>query len=228
MIEFKDVTKTYKMGENTFEALKGISFKVSSGEMFAIVGPSGSGKTTTMNIVGLLDKPTTGSYLINNQDISKLSSNELADLRNHEIGFVFQLFNLLPRLNALQNVIMPLSYRAGLSSAEKKEKAMSCLEKVGMDKFATHKPGELSGGQQQRVAIARALVGDPSLILADEPTGALDSKTSHDVMELLRSLNKEGCTIVMITHDEDIAKTFPKSIHIYDGVIVTKPQKNII
>jgi putative ABC transport system ATP-binding protein len=229
MIEFRNITKTYYMGENTFQALKGISFKVEEKDMLAIVGPSGSGKTTTMNIIGLLARPTTGQYLIHDKDVSGLSSNALADLRNHEIGFVFQSFNLLPRLDAIHNVMLPLGYRPGVPYAQRKKRAQQCLEKVGMGAFGHHKPTELSGGQQQRVAIARALIGDPSLILADEPTGALDSKTSRDVMALLKNLNEEdGCTIVMITHDEGIAKQFPRNIHVYDGEIVDEPHEQII
>lgn len=221
MIELKDVRKCYRMGDNVYEALKGVSLKVEQGQMLAIVGPSGSGKTTTMNIIGLLDRPTSGEYLINNKNVANMSSDELAHLRNCEIGFVFQSFFLLPRLDALQNVMLPLGYRKGISHAQKVQRALESLKKVGMDKFSHHKPNELSGGQQQRVAIARALIGEPGLILADEPTGALDSKTSDEVMALLFRLNQEeGRTIVMITHDADIAEQFPRSVNIRDGLIV--------
>lgn len=219
MIRFDRVTKTYRMGDSVFDALHGISFNIECGEMVAIVGPSGSGKSTTMHIVGLLDKPTAGHYFLHDKDIKDYSSDQLADLRNREIGFIFQSFMLLPRYDALHNVGLPLAYR-GIGKRERDRLALSALEKVAMEKFHHHKPAELSGGQQQRVAIARALVGEPSLILADEPTGALDSKTSEEVMAILFDLNKhDNRTIVMITHDTDIAAQLPRNILIRDGDI---------
>lgn len=227
MIKFEGVTRVFHMGDNTFQALRGLDFSVDEGDMLAIVGPSGSGKTTTMNILGLLDHPTDGRYLLHGKDIVAHDSDELAALRNREIGFVFQSFFLLPRLTALQNVSLPLLYR-DTPRREMKERSMAALEKVAMADHWHHKPSELSGGQQQRVAIARALVGEPSLILADEPTGALDSKTSDEVMTLLTDLNeKDNATVVMITHDVDIANRFRSQIHIHDGLIV-KPKEAVI
>ncbi len=223
MIQFESVTKRYKMGDTVFEALSDVSFAIEEGEAVAIVGPSGSGKSTTMHIIGLLDKPTEGRYLLHDKDVSSLSSDRLAELRNKEIGFVFQSFFLLPKYDALHNVSMPLSYR-GVARKEREQRAMACLARVGMDQFHHHKPTELSGGQQQRVAIARALVGEPSLILADEPTGALDTKTSQEVMQILFDLNKnENRTVVMITHDNDIAGQFPRNIQIRDGKVMDAP-----
>ncbi len=219
MIRFDEVKKTYTMGDSSFEALHDISFTIDRGEMVAIVGPSGSGKSTTMHIVGLLDKPTAGHYYLHNKDIKDYSRDQLADLRNQEIGFIFQGFMLLPRYDALHNVGLPLQYR-GVAKKQRDKIALASLEKVGMEKFHHHKPTELSGGQQQRVAIARALVGEPSLILADEPTGALDTKTSEEVMSILFRLNKEeNRTVVMITHDTDIAAQLPRNILIRDGSI---------
>lgn len=219
MIKFKDVTKTYIMGKNKYEALKGINFEVHREELVAIVGPSGSGKSTMMNIIGLLDRPTTGVYTIDDEDTAGFSSNQTAELRNRTIGFVFQSFFLLPRLSAIQNVGLPLHYR-GESAATIKKISRETLEKVGMAEHSHHKPNELSGGQQQRVAIARALVGKPKLILADEPTGALDSKTSEDVLNLLIDLNdNEKATVIIITHDTDVAKQCKRVIEIYDGMI---------
>ncbi len=219
MIRFDHVTKTYCMGDSVFEALHGVSFTIEKGEMVAIVGPSGSGKSTTMHIVGLLDKPTSGNYYLHDKNIQDYTRDQLADLRNQEIGFIFQSFMLLPRYDALHNVGMPLAYR-GVGRAERDKRALKALAKVGMEQFHHHKPAELSGGQQQRVAIARALVGEPSLILADEPTGALDSKTSEEVMSILFNLNKEEHrTIVIITHDNEIAAQLPRNILIRDGHI---------
>jgi putative ABC transport system ATP-binding protein len=227
MIKLERVTKDYHMGENVYHALRGIDIEVKAGEMVAIVGPSGSGKTTTMNIIGLLDKPSSGCYVLNGRDVSSLSSDEQAYWRNREIGFVFQSFFLLPRLTALQNVMLPLNYRQ-VPAGEKKERAMASLAKVGMDRHSHHRPTELSGGQQQRVAIARALIGEPSIILADEPTGALDSKTSREVMDLLMGLNQqEQRTVVMITHDPDLARECPRDICIYDGMIVDELPRHI-
>ena len=211
------------MGDNTFEALKDINIHVEESEVVAIIGPSGSGKSTTMNIIGLLDRQTSGQYFLNGSEVKKLKSNELATLRNKSIGFIFQSFFLLPKLTALQNVALPLVYR-GVSKKERNTRALEMLKKVDMADHAHHKPFELSGGQQQRVAIARALVGEPAIILADEPTGALDSKTSQDVLNLLLDLNRNlSSTVVIITHDMDVANQCPRIIHIHDGNIVDKP-----
>lgn len=219
MIELKNIVKTYQMGSYRFEALKGISMKVNDGELVAIIGPSGSGKSTTMNILGLLDRQTSGQYFLNGQEVEDLSPNKKAALRNQYIGFIFQAFFLLPNLNALENVALPLSYR-NVSSAEQHKRAMEMLEKVGMDQYAHHLPKELSGGQQQRVAIARALAGKPALILADEPTGALDSKTSQQVLDLLAELNKdEKATVIIITHDPLVARQCPRAFRIADGLL---------
>ena len=223
LIELQQVTKTYLMASETYTALKGINLTIDRGELATIIGSSGSGKTTTMNILGLLDRPTSGKYYLEGFDTSTLSLNDVADLRNGKIGFIFQSFFLLPRLTALQNVMLPLSYRRRQTAAEKldKNRALTMLEKVGMANYINHKPNELSGGQQQRVAIARALVGKPSIILADEPTGALDTKNSHDVLQLLKELNKtEGATIIIITHDLEVANQSERIIKISDGKII--------
>jgi len=217
MIEFKDVRKHYRMGDSTYEALKGVSFRIEAGEVVAIIGPSGSGKTTTMNIIGLLDHPSSGQYLLNNQETANFSRTELASLRNRTIGFIFQSFFLLPRLTAWQNVGLPLFYR-GENAGTIRSESLVMLEKVGMAQYARHRPTELSGGQQQRVAIARALVGKPDIILADEPTGALDSVTSQKVLDLLLHQAK-GTTVVMITHDPDVAKQCERIFEIHDGLI---------
>lgn len=219
MIELKNITKTYQMGENIIPVLRGIKLTINEGDLIAIMGPSGSGKSTLMNIIGLLDRPTQGSYLLHNQEVSKLSSDTLAELRNHTIGFIFQAFFLLPRLNALQNVTMPLSYRPMLEQ-EKEERAKTLLTKVGVGELAKHKPSEMSGGQQQRVAIARALVTEPKIILADEPTGALDTKTGQAVMDLLIDINhKLKTTVIIVTHDPKIAEQCERVVHIQDGLI---------
>jgi putative ABC transport system ATP-binding protein len=221
LIKLENITKTYKMGETNIDALKGVDFELQRGEMTAIVGVSGSGKSTLMNIIGFLDHCTTGRYLFNDQDVSFLTEVELADIRNQKIGFVFQSFFLLPRSNALQNVMLPLFYR-GLPREESNELAMQMLDKVGVGSLAHHRPNQLSGGQQQRVAIARALVSNPEVILADEPTGALDSETGNDVMALLADLNrKEGRTIVIITHDKDISRRCQRVVMIKDGRMVS-------
>lgn len=217
MIDLRDVTKIYQMGDSEFQALKGISLFIERGELVAIVGPSGSGKSSTMNILGLLDKPTTGEYFLDEQNTRDFTGNQLARLRNQSIGFIFQSFFLLPKLTALQNVGLPLFY-ANRAASEIKERAMAILDKVGMADYATHRPNELSGGQQQRVAIARALVGEPKILLADEPTGALDTKTSEVVMELLIGM-AEGTTVVIITHDMEVANQCPRVIKIRDGLI---------
>lgn len=223
MIKLENVKKIYHMGETVFEALKGISLEIQNKELLAIVGPSGSGKSTTMNILGLLDKPTSGKYYLDGVDTAEFSGDKLSALRNKRLGFIFQHFFLLPKLTAIDNVMLPLTYRheEKLPHAEMKACAMSMLEKVGMEKFAHHRPSELSGGQQQRVAIARALVGRPSIIMADEPTGALDTKTSQQIMDLLaQEVAETGTTVVIITHSPEIAKQCPRSINIRDGLIV--------
>ena len=222
MIKLDNITKAYRMGETTFEALKGINISVESGELVAILGPSGSGKTTTMDILGLLDKPTSGKYYLDGIDTSQFSGNKLSALRNHRLGFIFQQYFLLSKLTALQNVMLPLTYRhqEPLSTNEMKKRAIAMLDVVGMKSHAQHLPTELSGGQQQRVAIARALVGKPSIILGDEPTGALDTKTSQEIMNLLKHERDENkTTLVIITHSPDIAAQCERQIHIRDGLI---------
>lgn len=220
LINLSRVSKTYSLGNTNFQALKDVNLEITRGEMVAIVGTSGSGKSTLMNIIGLLDKPTTGQYQLANRDVAGLSDDELATIRNAKIGFVFQSFYLLPRSTALQNVVLPLFYR-GTQRDEANQRAMALLEKVGVAQFAHHRPNQLSGGQQQRVAIARALVGDPDIILADEPTGALDSQTGQEVMQLLQSLHdREGRTIVIITHDQTISQRCQRTVLIQDGRII--------
>lgn len=225
MIKLENITKNYKIGDTEYKALKGISFTIKKGELFAIVGQSGSGKTTTMNIIGLLDKPTTGKYFLDDIDTSQFSGNKLADLRNERLGFIFQLYCLLPKLSAIDNVMLPLTYRRKNKPSlhEMKKLAITMLEKVGMGKFMDHRPMQLSGGQQQRIAIARALIGKPSIIMADEPTGALDSATGQQIMDLLVQQVKEtGTTVVIVTHSTEIAKQCERSIHIADGLIQTE------
>lgn len=208
------------MGTETVHALMSISIEVLRGEYVAFMGPSGSGKSTFMNIIGCLDTPTSGQYILNGHDVSSLSEGELAEIRNKEIGFVFQTFNLLPRQTALDNVALPLIY-AGYSSRQREEKAYATLESVGLADRAKHRPNELSGGQRQRVAIARALVNNPSIILADEPTGNLDSKTSYDIMELFQRLHDGGNTIIMVTHEDDIAHYAHRIVRMRDGLVET-------
>ena len=227
IISTSDVSKKYVMGSEVIMALKSISISIDKGEYVAFMGPSGSGKSTLMNIIGCLDTPTAGTYILNDNDVSYLTENELAEIRNKEIGFVFQTFNLLPRASALENVALPLIY-AGYSSYEREEKALEALAGVGLEDRAHHKPNELSGGQRQRVAIARALVNDPSIILADEPTGNLDSKTSYDIMDLFQDLHDKGNTIIMVTHEEDIAEYSHRIIRLRDGLIESdKVNQNI-
>ena len=220
VIRTRDISKVYRMGTETVHALKSISIEVKRGEYVAFMGPSGSGKSTFMNIIGCLDTPTNGQYILNGHDVSSLTESSLAEIRNKEIGFVFQTFNLLPRQTALENVSLPLIY-AGYSSSQRKEKAYATLESVGLADRAKHRPNELSGGQRQRVAIARALVNDPSIILADEPTGNLDTKTSYDIMELFQRLHDSGNTIIMVTHEDDIAHYAHRIVRMRDGLVET-------
>lgn len=218
LIEFKDIYKIYEMGDQEVHALDGISFTVDKGEFAAIIGTSGSGKSTCMNIIGCLDVPTKGTYLLNGKDVGKMNNDELAEIRNEMLGFVFQQYNLLPKLNVIDNVKLPLLY-SGMGESEQTKRAMAALERVGLaDKFK-NKPSQLSGGQQQRVSIARALAGNPSVILADEPTGALDSRTSKEVIDFFKQLNESGNTIVLITHDNSIAAQAKRVIRIQDGKI---------
>lgn len=220
IIQTTDISKIYQMGTQTVEALKSISIEISKGEYVAFMGPSGSGKSTLMNIIGCLDTPTGGTYILNDNDVSDLTENELAMIRNKEIGFVFQTFNLLPRASALENVALPLIY-AGYGKSEREEIALKALDNVGLSDRSDHKPNELSGGQRQRVAIARALVNSPSIILADEPTGNLDTKTSYDIMELFQQLHDAGNTIIMVTHEDDIAHYTHRIIRLRDGLVET-------
>jgi putative ABC transport system ATP-binding protein len=218
VIEIEGVTKLYKMGAETIHALRGVSLKIHRNEYLAIMGPSGSGKSTLMNMLGCLDTPTAGRYEFNRKNVATMVDDELADIRNREIGFVFQTFNLLPRSDALHNVELPLIY-AGLGKSGRMEKARRALENVGLGQRMGHKPNELSGGQRQRVAIARALVNDPSIILADEPTGNLDSKTGEEIMALFEQLYAQGNTIIVVTHEEDIARHARRIVRLRDGLI---------
>ncbi|MGA0557141.1 ABC transporter ATP-binding protein [Larkinella sp. VNQ87] len=218
IIETRDISKRYVMGSEVIEALKSVTITVKKGEYVAFMGPSGSGKSTLMNIVGCLDTPTSGTYILNGQDVSNMSENALAEVRNKEIGFVFQTFNLLPRQTSLENVALPLIY-AGYSKADRTEKAMQALKSVGLDHRAGHRPNELSGGQRQRVAVARALVNDPSILLADEPTGNLDTKTSYEIMDLFDQIHSKGNTVIMVTHEEDIAEYAHRIVRLRDGLV---------
>ena len=218
LIDTHDIWKTYVMGSEEIHALRGVSIGIERGEYVAIMGPSGSGKSTLMNLIGCLDTPSKGSYLLNGKQVSQMNDNELARIRNQEIGFVFQTFNLLPRASALQNVELPLVY-AGVQGKERSQRARAALEKVELTSRMGHKPNELSGGQRQRVAIARALVNNPSILLADEPTGNLDSKTGNEIMALFARLHESGNTIVLVTHEADIAAFAHRTIHIRDGKV---------
>ena len=225
MINISSISKEYVMGDNKLLALNNVDVSIKEGEFVSIMGSSGSGKSTLMNIIGCLDVPSNGDYFFRENNISKFSSNKLAELRNKDIGFIFQNFNLLPRLNALENVILPLLY-SGKSSKERTKLALVALENVGLKDRTNHRPNQLSGGQQQRVSIARAIAGTPKLILADEPTGALDSNTSLEIMKILNDLNKTGITIVLVTHEDDIAKYGSRIIIMKDGKII-EDKKNV-
>jgi putative ABC transport system ATP-binding protein len=218
VIDINGIGKTYKIGEVVVNALVSVDLKIAKGEYVALMGPSGSGKSTLMNILGCLDTPSRGSYKLNGTDVSHMTDNELAEIRNKEIGFIFQTFNLLARNSSLENVALPLVY-AGIGKAERLAKAKQALESVGLGERVEHKPNELSGGQRQRVAIARALVNSPAIILADEPTGNLDTKTSHEIMDLLEEIHQKGNTVIIVTHEEDIAKRAKRIVRLRDGVI---------
>jgi len=222
MIHLENIVKIYTIGDTQVNALDHISLDIEAGAMVSIMGPSGSGKSTMMNLLGCLDRPNEGRYELDGIDVSRMSDDELASVRNKKIGFVFQSYNLLPRLNALMNVELPLIYSG---TGNRRKRAMEAMEAVGIAKRGHHKPSEMSGGEQQRVAIARALVNDPPLILADEPTGNLDTKTSHGIMEFLKDLNKKGITIVIVTHEEDIAGYTKRTIYLRDGSIVNEKSR---
>ncbi len=218
VIDINNIGKTYKIGEVVVNALVSVDLKIEKGEYVALMGPSGSGKSTLMNILGCLDTPSRGSYKLNGTNVSHMTDNELAEIRNKEIGFIFQTFNLLARNSSLENVALPLVY-AGVAKTERLAKAKQALESVGLGERVEHKPNELSGGQRQRVAIARALVNNPAIILADEPTGNLDTKTSHEIMDLLEEIHQKGNTVIIVTHEEDIAKRAKRIVRLRDGVI---------
>jgi putative ABC transport system ATP-binding protein len=227
LIEARALTKTYAMGGQTVHALRGISLDIAEGDFVAIMGASGSGKSTLMNILGCLDQPSTGTYVLAGEEVESLSQDALASIRNRRIGFVFQQFNLLPRTSALENVELPMVY-AGVKAAERRKAAQAALQRVGLSERGTHTPSELSGGQQQRVAIARALVNQPQLILADEPTGALDSQTSEDIMHLLTELNRQGMTVVVVTHEPDIAAWARRKLVFRDGLMVEDTERSAL
>lgn len=220
IIHLEEIRKSYYLGKQELPVLKGINIDIFKNEYVALMGPSGSGKSTLMNILGCLDTATSGKYVLNNKDVSRVPDNELAEVRNSEIGFVFQQFNLLPRLTALENVALPLIY-GGVDKKERMERAMEVLTKVRLEDRSHHKPNELSGGQCQRVAIARALINNPSIILADEPTGNLDSKTSYEIMEMIGKIHDDGNTVIIVTHEEDISKFARRIIRLKDGIIET-------
>jgi len=224
LIEARELVKTYTMGDQTVHALRGVSLDIEAGEFVAIMGASGSGKSTLMNILGCLDLPTSGEYRLAGEEVEGMAPDQLASIRNRRIGFVFQQFNLLPRTSALENVELPMLY-AGVKSAQRRERALQALQRVGLAERAGHTPSELSGGQQQRVAIARALVNQPQLILADEPTGALDTRTSEDIMHLLTELNEQGITVVIVTHEVDIAGWARRRLVFRDGQIIEDVQQ---
>ena len=218
VIEIRNIIRDFPLGQETVHVLKGIDLNIDRGEYLAIMGPSGSGKSTLMNLLGCLDTPTSGTYILNGNDVSKMSDDELAEIRNHEIGFVFQTFNLLPRTTALENVALPMIY-AGVSKKDRTKRAEEVLADVGLADRMDHKPNQLSGGQRQRVAVGRALVNKPSIILADEPTGNLDSKTSEEIMDLLDEIHQNGNTVIVVTHEEDIAKRAHRIIRLIDGMV---------
>lgn len=220
IIHLEDIRKSYWLGKNELQVLKGISMDILKNEYVALMGPSGSGKSTLMNILGCLDSPSAGKYILNGKDVSRMPDNDLAEVRNKEIGFVFQQFNLLPRLTAAENVALPLVY-SGIGKKERTERAMDVLTKVKLDDRSHHKPNELSGGQCQRVAIARALINNPSIILADEPTGNLDSKTSYEIMDIVGKIHADGNTVIIVTHEEDISKFAHRIVRLRDGSIET-------
>jgi putative ABC transport system ATP-binding protein len=226
MIHLKEVTKNYYLGKQVIEVLKGITLDILKNEYVALMGPSGSGKSTLMNILGCLDTPTSGSYVLNGKDVSRMPDNDLAEVRNKEIGFVFQQFNLLPRLTAAENVALPLVY-AGMPKKQRLERAKHVLEQVSLADRSHHRPNELSGGQNQRVAIARALVNDPSIILADEPTGNLDSKTSYEIMDIFEQIHAAGNTVVLVTHEEDIANHAHRIIRLKDGILESDKRREM-
>lgn len=227
VIHLENIRKSYYLGKQELKVLKGISLDINKNEYVALMGPSGSGKSTLMNLLGCLDSPTSGIYILNGKDVSKMPDNDLADVRNKEIGFVFQQFNLLPRLTAAENVALPLVYN-GTSKKTRTQQAAEMLNRVGLADRSHHKPNELSGGQNQRVAIARALVNNPSIILADEPTGNLDSKTSKEIMDIFTKLHSEGNTIILVTHEEDIAHYAHRIIRLKDGVIEGDSKKEVM
>lgn len=218
LIDIKDIKRDFQLGNETINVLKGIDLQINKGEYVALMGPSGSGKSTLMNILGCLDTPTSGTYILNSKDVSQMHDDDLAEIRNKEIGFVFQTFNLLPRTTALDNVALPMIY-AGYSKSDRNERAKVVLTQVGLSDRMDHQPNQLSGGQRQRVAVARALVNNPSIILADEPTGNLDSKTSIEIMNLFNDIHKNGNTVILVTHEEDIAKYAHRIIRLKDGMI---------